>query len=131
MKIPKIKYGKTKDIIVNEFLKTDAKIRKDNIKEPEKIIKLHYTLMYGVRTSLFIIVYYKKFYLKYYNNLIYLLTKKKKENIIINKYIFRIISFNKGCDINGKKGSQIAGFLFYYSICIKFFNLGLLPRGHI
>jgi len=46
MKIPKIKYGKTKAIIVNEFLKTDAKIKKDNIKEPEKIIKLHYTLMY-------------------------------------------------------------------------------------
>lgn len=46
MKTPKIKYGKTKAIIVNEFLKTDAKIKKDNIKEPGKIIKLHYTLMY-------------------------------------------------------------------------------------
>jgi hypothetical protein len=41
MKIPEIKYGKTKDQIVKEFLKTDEKIRKENIKDTNKIIKLH------------------------------------------------------------------------------------------
>lgn len=46
MKIPEIKYGKTKALIVNEFLKTDAKIKKDNVKEPEKIIEQYHALMY-------------------------------------------------------------------------------------
>jgi hypothetical protein len=46
MEIPKIKYGITRAQIINEFLKTDAKIKKDNIKETKEILKLHYTLMY-------------------------------------------------------------------------------------
>ena len=44
--IPKMKYGITRAQIINEFLKTDTKIKKDKIKESETIMKLRYDLMY-------------------------------------------------------------------------------------